>query len=375
MLKGIHLTLMIGPVVPVPVPQSVLDALQSVEVTVRDTNTSVFQLQFVLGTRSPLHTLFLLTGGSPIPLLRAVIVVTVNGTPNVIMDGVITDHQITPGNDAAHSVLTLTGEDLTAVMDKIDFTGLPYPAMPVEGRVALITAKYLFLGVVPLVIPSILIDIPIPTTQIPAHQGTDLKYVRELAARVGYVFYIDPGPLPGMSVAYWGPQIKVGVPQSALNINMDAHTNVESLNFRFDNKSKGLPTIFIYNEITKVPIPIPVPDITPLNPPLGLIPPISLKLRPVPGVAKYSPPRAILIGLAKAAKWSDAVKGSGTLDVTRYGRPLKARSLVGVRGAGMAYDGLYYVSSVTHKIKRGEYKQDFTLVRNGLISTIPRVVS
>ena len=33
MLKGIHLTLMIGPVVPVPVPQRVLDALTSVQVT------------------------------------------------------------------------------------------------------------------------------------------------------------------------------------------------------------------------------------------------------------------------------------------------------------------------------------------------------
>jgi len=28
---------------------------------------------------------------------------------------------------------------------------------------------------------------------------------------------------------------------------------------------------------------------------------------------------------------------------------------------------------VTHKIKRGEYKQDFTLARNGLLSTVPRV--
>ena len=40
---------------------------------------------------------------------------------------------------------------------------------------------------------------------------------------------------------------------------------------------------------------------------------------------------------------------------------LKARSLVGVRGAGVAYDGLYYVKSVTHNIKRGEYTQSFTL--------------
>ena len=36
-------------------------------------------------------------------------------------------------------------------------------------------------------------------------------------------------------------------------------------------------------------------------------------------------------------------------------------------------DGLHYVKSVTHNIKKGEYKQSFTLGRNGLISTLPRV--
>ena len=59
--------------------------------------------------------------------------------------------------------------------------------------------------------------------------------------------------------------------------------------------------------------------------------------------------------------------------MTRYGGVLRARELVGVRGAGPAFDGLYYVQSVTHKIKRGEYKQNFTLTRNGLVSTVATV--
>ena len=46
---------------------------------------------------------------------------------------------------------------------------------------------------------------------------------------------------------------------------------------------------------------------------------------------------------------------------------------MGVRGAGLPFDGLYYVKSVTHDIKRGEYKQSFTLARNGLVSTVPTV--
>jgi len=49
--------------------------------------------------------------------------------------------------------------------------------------------------------------------------------------------------------------------------------------------------------------------------------------------------------------------------------------LVGVRGAGLAYDGLYYVDSVTHNVKRGEYKQNFSLSRDGLISNTPRLVA
>lgn len=373
MHKGIHLTLMIGPAVPVPVPKTVLDALTDLEVTTTAGQASGFRLTFTLDNKSPLHTIFLLSGGAAIPLIRVIILVTINGTPQVLMDGVMTNHQVTPGANGGASTLTVIGEDLTRVMDYINFSGIPYPAMPPEARVAVIVAKYAVLGVIPLIIPSVLIDVPIPVERIPRHQGTDLNYVRQLANEVGYVFYIEPGPAPGSSVAYWGPEIKVGAPQPALNINMDAHTNVESLNFSYDSESATLPILFIYDQITKVPIPIPVPDITPLNPPLGLIPPIPKRIEPIIGTAKLSPIRAALIGLAKAAQKADVVTASGSLDVLRYGRVLKARQLVGVRGAGTAFDGLYYVKSVTHTIKRGEYKQNFTLSRNGLISTLPRV--
>src|SRR6266704_277173 len=234
MNTGFHLTLIIGPVVPVPVSQEVLDALTSVSVTINSDSASAFQLEFTLSNRSPLQTIFLLSSGAPIPLVRVLIIVTVNGKAEVLMDGVMTNHEIRPGADASHSVLTVTGEDLSRVMDYIDFSGFPFPAMPPEARVGLILLKYSFLGIVPLVIPSVLIDIPIPTDRIPVQQGKDLAYIRSLADEVGYVFYVDPGPTPGMSIGYWGPEIKVGAPQPALNINMDAVTNVEALNFRFN---------------------------------------------------------------------------------------------------------------------------------------------
>jgi hypothetical protein len=374
MLSPATLQLYIGPLVPIPAPRVVIEALTDVTVTVNDVGQSGFELSFVLGTKSPLHTLFLLTGGSPINILRVVIVVIFNGTPEVLMDGVVINHQISPGRDAGHAKLTVIGEDLSVLMNKIDFSGFPFPATPAEGRVALMLLKYAVLGIVPMVIPSIMIDVPIPTSRIPSQKATDLTYIRELADEAGYVFYVEPGPVPGVNIAYWGPQIKVGVPQPALNINMDAQTNVESLSFSFNNNLNAIPTVYYNDEFTNLPVEIPIPPITPLNPPLGLIPPIPTRFEPVSDeLPKFSLPKAIMIGMAKAAQLAEAVTGEGELDVVRYGRILKARQLVGVRGAGTAYDGLYYVKSVTHKIKPGEYKQSFKLSRNGLISTLPQV--
>jgi hypothetical protein len=373
LLNGINLTLMIGPAVPVPVSKDVLNALTSLEVTSNSDGPSAFELKFKVDKNSPLLTLFLLAGGASIPLVRVVIYVTINATPQVLIDGVMTNHQMAPGSGSESPTLTIIGEDLTRVMDYIDFTGIPYPVMPPELRVLLILAKYAIFGVIPMVIPSILLDVPIPIDRIPLQQGTDLKYVRKLADDVGYTFFIQPGPSPGTSVAYWGPDIKIGQPQPALNQDMDVQTNVEPMNFTFNSDGGTLPLVYIQEQYTKAPILIPIPDITPLNPPLGAIPPIPMQFPIMEGTANLSPIQAILIGLAKAAKKADVVEAKGSLDVLRYGHVLKARGLVGVRGAGTAFDGLYYVKTVKHHIKRGEYKQDFTLGRNGLVSTVPGV--
>jgi hypothetical protein len=372
MLKGFYITLMVGPVVPLPVPRVALEALTGVEVKSRTEGPSLFQLTFTLNNRSPLHTLFLIAGAQT-PLLRVLIILTINGTPNVLMDGVMTNQEVTPGSKPNESTLTVTGEDLTKVMSLIDFSGIPYPAMPPEARVALIIAKYAMFGLIPLVIPSFSTDLPIPTERVPKHEGTDLEYVEKLAKDVGHVFYIDPGPTPGTNVAYWGPEIKVGVPQPALNLDMDVYTNVEKLSFTFDGSKGVLPIVFIQNSLTKIPIPIPIPKINPLQPPLGVIPCPITNIKVLKETAKLSPMAAIGLGIAEASRSADAVSGKGTLDAVRYGRLLKSRQLVGVRGAGLAFDGLYFVKSVTTNIKQGALKQDFELTRNGLVSITPRV--
>ncbi len=371
--RGIKLSLLIGPV-PVPAPREIVESLVSAKIESGSGDTqSGFELTFELPARSPLRTLFLISGGGGVvPLMRVVLVVTVNGSQEVVVDGMATNVDTVPGEGGV-SRLVVKGKDLSALMDVIQLPGLPFPAMPPSVRVLLILAKYAGLGVIPKVIPSIVDEPPLPIDRIPSQQGSDYAYVKRLAGEAGYVFFLEPGPAPGTSFAYWGPEIRVGEAQPALTTGMDALTNVEQLSFNFDRERKKMPIVYFQESNSKVGIPVPIPDVSPLNPPLGLIPPLPPKTEKLTDTSHMSVAGALATGLAFAGQNSDSVFGNGQLDVVRYGRLLKSRRLVGVRGAGIPFDGLYYVKSVSHQIERGSYKQSFSLARNALVSTLPTV--
>jgi hypothetical protein len=373
MLKGVHLTLMIGPAVPVPAPRSVIDALISVQVT-SGKDHSGFQLTFAVSKKSPLLQTMLPAGYFDPMITRVIIVATLGGMPNVLMDGLVTRQELQPSSDPGKSTLTITGEDLSIAMDVIDKI-TPWPAMPDVGIFYALLAPYAVFGIVPLVVPPSISPVHSPTVKWKTQpKMTDRAYIKSMAARYGYVFFVRPGPLPGMSTAYFGPDINLPIPQPALSINMDAHTNVESLSFSLDGLAKTVRIYTILDPIThKIPIPIPLPNINIFKPPLGARPTPPAKVEFAKDGAKLELAEAARDALAFLANNSAAISGNGSLDVMRYGRILESRMLVGVRGAGLAYDGLYYVDSVTHNIKPGEFKQNFTLSRDGLISITPRV--
>jgi len=373
MLDGLHLTLLIGPLMaPVPAPPPVLEALQSIQVNAQRDRTG-FQVTLMLGKLSPLQVM-LATGLLDPMITRVVVIATLRGLPTVICDGVVTQHALTPSNEPGQSTLTLTGEDLSVLMDVIEIK-LPYPAMPDAAKLMAILGKYAMFGIAPIVVPPPVITVKSPTTGIDAQTGTDLSYVKGIASRSGYVFYVDPGPAPLTSVAYFGPDVRLPIPQPALSVNSDWATNVESLSFSLNGLSKQVVVMTILDPIThKIPIPVPVPNISIFKPPLGarLTPPAKIKFPD--DLANLAPDEAAKRAFGLMAQGADAVSGTGSLNVMRYGQILRARMLVGVRGAGLTYDGLYYVESVTHNIKRGEYKQSFTLSRDGVVSQTPVVV-
>ena len=106
MILGAHLTLLIGPTVPLPAPFMITEALDSVEVTHSDHARSGFQLTFKIGRSGPLDLVDYPLLVNPLlrPFSRVILVVLLNATPHVLMDGFITRQQLSPGTEPGSSV-------------------------------------------------------------------------------------------------------------------------------------------------------------------------------------------------------------------------------------------------------------------------------
>ena len=374
MLSAGQMFLMIGPApVPLPAPLPVVEALESLEITTSG-DRSGFQLKLAVGKDSPLQLAMLPIGFFDPMTTRIIVTVVVSGIPWVIMDGIVTRQDLQPANRPGQSTLSLTGEDLSVLMDVVELR-VPYAGTPEVAQIALILGRYGMFGVTPIIVPPVVSVTDSPTSRFDSQDGTDRAHIRAIAQEAGYVFYIEPGPVPMQSIGYFGPEIRLPVPQRALSIDMDSETNVEQLSFSFDGLAPKMTTMFVYDPVTrKIPIPIPIPDVNPLRPPLGARPPTPARITFARDTAHLSPSDAAQRAFEIMRQSSTPVTGRGTLDVGVYGQPLRARMMVGVRGAGLTYDGFYYVDSVTHNLKPGEYKQSFELSRSGLVSPSPVVV-
>ena len=376
-LLGVRLTLLIGPTVAVPAPAPLIEALESVEVTHKDEGRSGFSITFRVG-RSGLADLVdygLLSSPLLKPFNRVIVIVTFSVMPQVLMDGIITTQELAQGQQPGTSTLTVKGEDVSVMMDREERSA-EHPAQD-ESLIALkLIATYAQFGLIPLVIPPVAIDPPIPIERTPVQQDTDLEYLRKLAERHGYVFYVTPGPAPFTNTAYWGPPIRVGLPQRAITLNMGPETNAKLDEAKKDGLSPALVEGKVQDRLTNSSM--PVQTFASTRPPLAAMPSLLVDMANVrreqfreSGVSTM---QAFARAQGRVEATQDAVKLEGELDAGSYGGLLQARALVGVRGAGYSYDGFYYVKEVKHQVARGRFTQRFVLTREGLGSTTPMVV-
>ena len=147
----------------------------------------------------------------------------------------------------------------------------PYPAMPDFARVALILAKYAFLGIIPAVIPSVLLDVPLPSRQIPPHRARTSATSRCSPSGSATSSTCEPGPDRRDQRRLLGPGAAGRRARSRRSTSTWTPTrNVERPRASTTTAARDLPIVVIQNPETKVPIPDPSPPINPLlNPPLG----------------------------------------------------------------------------------------------------------
>ena len=113
-------------------------------------------------------------------------------------------------------------------------------------------------------------------------------------------------------------------------MNLDAETNVESLSFSLDGLAKKTTVMFLYDPVTKkIPIAIPIPDIDPLHPPLGLRPTPPARITFAEDTTRLTATEAAKRAFGIMMQSADAISGSGSSNVAAYGSVLRARMLVG----------------------------------------------
>jgi hypothetical protein len=374
-LTGIYCTLLMGKTLPVPLAPDLIETVREIQVVHNDSGPSGFNIEFHAGRRGFNGALdyAILNSTQVKPDHRVKILVTLQGQPQVLMDGVITKIRMENIDRAGASKVIVTGRDLSVMMNK-EQVQTAHPAQPEAVIAAKIIAKYAKYQLVPAVIPPPILDIPNPLDWIPQQNGTDYNYLVELAERFGYVFYVTTGPSLLLNTAYWGPPRRLGIPQPALSMELGYGRNVQDISFEYDALAASAVVGELQDRELNTTLPISASSSTRLPLSLSALANENTQelLPKSEGGLTYMEAQSRAQGVANRSR-DRVVVAEGSLNTARYNRILQARGLVGVRGAGLKNDGLYYVKQVVHTLGLGSYQQKFTLTRDGVGATVPAV--
>jgi hypothetical protein len=311
------------------------------------------------------------------PFSRVIIKVILGATPYILINGIITYEQFIPSNEPGQSNLRITGEDISVLMDRDD-NPIVHPKQSDPDIIKEIINKYKkYIFKADVIEPSSF-EQPSDRDRTPSQQTTDRDHIVSLASKYNYVFYVEPNTTEkGKVTAYWGPpKISKNI-QKPLTFNMGPDSNIpQPISFQYNPLS---PTFFkgsIHDRnthrITEI-VTNTSKRTRMTNIPSWTVYKEFARHKQFRTTGGLTYEQAINQAQSETDKSMDVITANGELDTLRYGDILRARGLVGLRGVGFQYDGYYYVKSVTHQIRRGDYKQSFTLTRDGLKSNTMRL--
>ena len=230
-LSTVELSLRIGQGFPTAAPAYLMRALRRVEVTQQDSAPCGFQLTFLTEIASAGSVFDIVADPLLVPFNRVVLRAAVNGVPVTLMDGFITHQQFAAGNGPDDSQFVVTGEDISVVMDLVDYSR-EFPAMPDVATVAEVLAPWLVLGIAPTIIPSPTSLVPID--YVPQQAETDRALLQRLAQANGNVFYISPTDVLFVNEAYWGPPPRFTPPTAVIDVAVGAASTADSFSAQYN---------------------------------------------------------------------------------------------------------------------------------------------
>ncbi|HLQ51880.1 MAG TPA: hypothetical protein VK129_10310 [Terriglobales bacterium] len=379
MLGGVTYTVLMG-LPPLPLPPPLLNALQKIEVETSTEMASVFRLRFGMARTDfgdwdvimPQYEELFFRPMTPVQI-RVKVGIDI---PKAIINGYVTHQQVLYDDEGGASAMEISGMDATMMMN-LQEKVVPWP-MPNDGAIA--AAVFGLYGIVPMVSPSLPFNLD--PTDMTVQRGTDIRFLRRLAQRNGFECYVQPQPQTGVDFGYFGPPTNIpGMQEAVLNIKMGADTNVSEFKIRYDMMKPTTALSAGMDVMTRTPsFALSVtPPVTP--PKAGLYPwgvPMGVQDATVRALAGAHPPPMVLPAqtgqmalpaltvvtqaIANRSSWAVVAEGTAGADVG----VLYAGGTVNIRGAGLAFNGAYYVTRVSHTFDCGAYTQKFEARRNAI---------
>jgi len=346
-----------------PAPAPLVDALQELEIETSLDVASVFRLRFGI-TKTEIGDWSILDLDPFRPFVPVQIRIQRGlGVPEAVINGFVSEQNVTYGAEPGSSTLEVTGMDATYLMN-LQEKVMPWPNLPDSAIAAAIFGQH---AVVPMIDPSppVLVQPEGMTIQ----RGTDIRFLRRLARRNGFDCYVQPEPLSGLDMGHFKARSLVGVPQAVLSVGMDAETNVSDFGIHYEMGRATTALAANVDPLTRAPQPALAP--VALEVPLGVEPTLLRELPPPiarpadTGLPRTAELQRAVQALVNRSTWSVVATGTAGLDVP----VLRPGGLVSIRGVGRVYNGSYLVTNVRHTIAAGQYEQHFEARRNAVTET------
>lgn len=339
-------------------PDELAASANSVEVTEQMGQPTYYRLDYTLDT-----------DGGDFPLLKEAklgpgselsVVVSPGGESQCLVKGPVCGQTIRMEHGASGSTLTVQGADSSIKLDR-ENKAVAWADLTDSSAVSSILSQA---GLTPDVETTSAGHFETKHTLI--QRETDLTFIRRLARRNGFLFWVSCDPL-GIETAHFKRPVLDGEAACDLIINLtDPRPNLTTLEIFWDVER---PT---QTDSTEVDL-NSKSDIagTLQKSPLTALGGTALSdIVAEPRVAHvYAPVDDS--GDLQARNEATLIDGSfflratGSTTLSALGKVLRSHTLVNLRGVGTRHSGLWFCSAVRHSIDSTEHRMDFDLIRNG----------